>query len=255
MAFYDYLKIKKIIDLKSKDKTNALTEMTRTLCRAAGIKKHKPLIEQVLSSEKSASSFIGQGIAIPKAKTDLISDSFAIAVGRAKSGIEYDAARNAKAYLIVLVFTTSTESEEYMSISSEISAFFKVKENRERFINENASADIVDLVLTFSENEDKETPQGKPKNRRKVKRSGSPVVDAAVNLIKATEASSMLVFADNLNDKSMIGRININKKNLVVVTENSSQFEFNNITDFVRVPAFSTSKRGQIKVGILLALS
>ncbi len=65
MAFYHYLNPSTVINLNTTDKVEALTELSQILCRNLKIRKHKPIIDEILKREEAASTFIGQGIAIP----------------------------------------------------------------------------------------------------------------------------------------------------------------------------------------------
>ena len=57
------------IDLKATDKTEAIRELAAALCKTTGLRRQKQIVEDVLKREESASTFIGQGIAIPHART------------------------------------------------------------------------------------------------------------------------------------------------------------------------------------------
>ena len=82
MSFQNYLRIPTVVDIKSTEKVDAIRELVKELCKALEIgRKQKSFVEEILKREEAASTFIGQGIAIPHLRAD-IKDNFAIAVGR-----------------------------------------------------------------------------------------------------------------------------------------------------------------------------
>ena len=126
MPFQDYLKIPFIVDLKATEKADAFKELVKALCKATkAAHKQKVILEEMLKREESASTFIGQGLAIPHIRMN-VKDDFSIVVGRSVSGIKYDAARGALAYIIVLVITNEkTDNGLHIQMLNEIATFFK----------------------------------------------------------------------------------------------------------------------------------
>ena len=135
MAFYDYIKISTVIDLSSIDKVDALKELAQILCKIENIKKVKPVIDDMLKREESASTFIGQGVAIPYTSAP-VPDDFSLVIGRSVNGINYDAARGAQAHIIVLVMSSKNpEDSSHIQIRQEISSFFKSESIQERILS------------------------------------------------------------------------------------------------------------------------
>src|SRR5512136_1119290 len=102
MAFEQYLAIPTGVDLASDGKVDALKELSGALCRKLDIKKPKSIIDEILRREEAASTFIGQGLALPQARGP-IKHEFAIVIGRSMRGIEYDTASGALAHVIALL--------------------------------------------------------------------------------------------------------------------------------------------------------
>jgi len=96
------------------------------LCKATkAAHKQKAILEEMMKREESASTFIGQGVAIPHVRMNA-KDDFSIVVGRSVPGIKYDAARGALAHIIVLVITNEkTDNNLHIQVLTEIATFFK----------------------------------------------------------------------------------------------------------------------------------
>ena len=99
----DYLKpIQIIYELKSKDKVQALDELLDVLAKQKLIENKKLLLTRIIDRERLESTAIGHNVALPHARVDTGGD-IAIAVGKSKSGIDFDAIDDKKVHIIILV--------------------------------------------------------------------------------------------------------------------------------------------------------
>ncbi len=255
LPFYQYLVVPTIIDLKSEDKVDALKELAQTLCRTLKIRKQKPVIEEMLKREEAASTFIGQGLAIPTTRGS-IKDDFAIIVGRSIKGINYDAARGALAHLVVLVMSKEADDNRHIELRSEIASFFKSEIIKERLLADSNPVDIVDLVASYKKGTTRiivPEPKSTAKTRKK---SAHPVIASALSLLKELKAEAIVFLADAVEENDFLDAIRTKKK-VIIVTSDKSRFEKDDkrFTDLIQAPPFPTSRTGQIKIGILLAIS
>ena len=252
MAFYNYLKISTVIDLKSTDKIDALKEMAQILCKIEGLKKQKPIIDDILKREESASTFIGQGLAIPYTH-GAITDDFSIIVGRSLVGINYDAARGAQARIIVLVMAKKTEDASQIELRQEIASFFKSESIQERILSTIGVVDILELVSSYTK---KTTRLFVPIKAGQHKKGVNPIISCAITLSKELKATALVFLADAVEENDFLNSIKTKKK-VIIITSNKSRFEKDDkrFTDLIQAPFFPLSRTGQIKIGILLALS
>ncbi|MBD3321274.1 MAG: hypothetical protein GF350_09290 [Chitinivibrionales bacterium] len=251
MAFNQYIQIRTVIDLGAKDKTDSIREMTQTLCKSLGIRKQKPIVDEVLKREESASTFIGQGIAIPQTRAS-IKDEFAIAVGRSIPGIKYDAARGALAHIIILVIARDEDidSGKQVGLLSEIASCFKSDIVRDQILNTHGPVDVHSVVSSFTQ---RATTQ---KKVRQQKSYPNPVLRGAIGLSRDIKAKAVFVFADSVRENDFLDILRVRQK-LIVVTSNKARFseEDRRIKAIIQAPPMLSERIGQIKIGILLALS
>jgi DNA integrity scanning protein DisA with diadenylate cyclase activity/mannitol/fructose-specific phosphotransferase system IIA component (Ntr-type) len=245
MAFRKYIRLNKVVDLTSEDKVASLKELAQALCRASNIRKQKPIIDEMLRREEAASTFIGQGIAIPQTRAQ-IKDDFAIAVGRSLGGIAYDAARGARAHIIVLVIINESLGRTPIELLSEIATSFKAKSVRDALLTTEETPDLTAIL----------TRGGERENTRKARRMQSPVLASALSMSREMKAASVVVFADAMTDDKFLDLLPP-KERVIVVTSDKTRFEPDDkrFSALVQAPPFSTTRTGQIKIGILLALS
>lgn len=251
MPFYDYLKIPSVIELKSPEKADALEQLTQSLCRELGLRKFRPIAEEIHRREESASTFIGQGVALPQARA-AISDEFAIAVGRSVSGIKYDAARGALAHIIVLILIRNdADNARQVQLLSELATFFKSTQVRDKILALEGPIDLRTVISAY-------TKAGKEEKRksRSTRKGVNPTIGAAMGIFRETKADALMVFADAVRDSDFLEHTRTRGK-LLVVTSNKSRFtrQDRRIKAVIQAPSFPTSRTGQMKIGVLLALS
>ncbi len=251
MSFQDYLRIPTVIDLKSTEKLDAIRELAKELCKALSIsRKQKAFVEEIMKREEAASTFIGQGIAIPHLRADIKGD-FAMAVGRSVSGVKYDAARGALAHIIVLVITSEhADNTAHIQLLSEVASFFKSDSIREKMLSDPTTIDFQELSAPPSGLAVDEKPA------RGGKKAGSSVLSAAVDLAKDIKATALMVFADTVRDNDFLEALK-SKGKVIVVTSNKSRFDPDDkrYAACIQAPSFPASRIGQVKIGVLLALS
>ncbi len=248
MSFSDYLCCDNIVELDYEEKGDAIEALAAQLTDEVKIKAHKKLITEMHSREEAASTFIGQGVAIPQSEATM-KEEFAIIVGRSAMGINYDAARNAKAHIIVLVVSnTKNEDEENLELLSEVSSFFK-NETVNKMIR-NAEVDLISELLkevSRDSSDDEEKPK-KPKRE--------PLLTNAAALAKDVNAKAIMVFADAKQDNEFVKFLKT-RRQVIMVTSNKTRFSDDNFKfDLIQAPAARGGLGvGQVKIGVLLAMS
>ena len=252
VSFQEYLKIPFVVDLKSDEKVDAFKQLVKVLCAAMNApRKQKPMLEEIMKREESASTFIGQGLALPHVRMSG-KDDFSIVVGRSLTGIKYDAARGALAYIIVLVITNEkTDNALHIQMLSEIASFFKPDAVRNQVLS--AAEGPVDLLAIIASANKIGIDE---KAVKASKRLSGPLLNCAIDLAKDVKAEAFMIFADCVRENDFLD-IFKGKGKLIVVTSNKTRFEANDkrITACIQSPSFPASRTGQIKIGILLALS
>ncbi|MFP4013330.1 MAG: PTS sugar transporter subunit IIA [Chitinispirillaceae bacterium] len=252
MSFEQYLASPAVVDISSEDKTETLKELAVILCKAQGINKQKVIIEEILKREENASTFIGQGVALPQAKGP-IKEEFAIVVGRSLEGIRYDAARNAQAHIIVLLVSREdADNNHQIQILSELATFFKSTEIREQILSEDEVVDLRILSTAFKKGMLEEKPR-----TRAPKKTAGPVLSAAMTLARDLKARAIMIFADTVKDNDFLEQVRSRNK-MIIVTSNKARFDLprdRRILGIVQAPPIPASRTGQLRIGILLALS
>ncbi|NLW32832.1 MAG: PTS transporter subunit EIIA [Fibrobacter sp.] len=252
MSFEQYLVMPTVVELKAEEKVEAIRELSLLLCKALDVKKQKTIIDEILKREESASTFIGQGLALPQARGP-IKEEFAIVVGRSMAGIKYDAARGALAHVIVLlVARDDADNNRQIQILSELAAFFKSDAVREQILSYEGPVGIKNIITSLKKGVPEEKSQ-----KTATKKIINPLISSTISLARDIKASAIMVFADTVRENDFLDQFKLKPK-LILVTSNKTRFDLVNdkkVAGLLQAPSIPASRTGQMKIGILLALS
>jgi nitrogen PTS system EIIA component len=119
-------------DLKSTTKPDVIAELLDLLISAGSIdKKHrKKILEVLMAREALGSTAIGQGIAIPHAKSDCIKKLVGC-LGVSKQGVNFDSLDAEPAYIFFLLIAPADSAGPHLKALARISRLLKDKYIRE----------------------------------------------------------------------------------------------------------------------------
>ena len=129
MKITDFLSKSRVkINLQSRKKKDAIREIVDLVIHAGDVKKkaRDEIIDALFKREKVGSTGIGQGIAIPHAKSDKVENVIG-AFGSSKEGIEFDALDGEPVHLIFLLIVPQEKAKLYLEALAKISRFLKDK--------------------------------------------------------------------------------------------------------------------------------
>jgi len=129
MKIMDFLSKKAIlVDLKATKKEEVIKELVDGLINAGEIeKRHRnKLIEALMTREALGSTAIGQGIAIPHAKSDCVEKLIA-AFGLSKKGVEFDSLDAEPVYIFFLLVAPQDSAGPHLKALARISRLLKDK--------------------------------------------------------------------------------------------------------------------------------
>lgn len=146
MKILDYLDTDTItVDLKSTGKKEAVEELCRLLADAKEIAKADKLVEVILEREKLGSTGIGQGVAIPHAKSETVKDLI-IAAGLSKRGVSFDALDGEPVYIIFLLIAPPDSSGQHLKALAKISRLLKDKFFRQALRDAQTPGEVFNVI-------------------------------------------------------------------------------------------------------------
>lgn len=133
------------VDLKAQNKKDAIIELIELLKSTKKIKRTDEIIEIVLEREKLGSTGIGQGVAIPHGKTDVLSEQVGV-LGISQKGIEFNSLDGEPVYIIFLLVGPVEVTGQHLKALSRISRLFKDKFLRQAIKDADTKEDIVKII-------------------------------------------------------------------------------------------------------------
>lgn len=134
-------------DIKSSKKEEVIKELVDLLIDANEVDKRNrnKIIDALLARESLGSTAIGQGVAIPHAKSDCVTKLVA-AFGLSKKGVDFDSLDGEPAYIFFLLLAPQDSAGPHLKALARISRLLKDKYFRDslRACQDNAS--IVKVV-------------------------------------------------------------------------------------------------------------
>lgn len=113
-----------IVNLKSRDKKGAIAELLSLLEKNKYVKDSKKILETVMEREKLGSTGIGQGIAVPHAKTEQI-DNLAGALGISQNGVDFESLDGEPVYIIFLLLAPTKSIGLHLKALAKIARLLK----------------------------------------------------------------------------------------------------------------------------------
>ena len=129
MQITDFLSKKAVVtDIKSTKKEDIMKELVDALINAGEIEKRdrNKLINALMERESLGSTAIGQGIAIPHAKSDCVNKLVA-AFGLSKKGVDFDSLDGELAYIFFLLIAPQDSAGPHLKALARISRLLKDK--------------------------------------------------------------------------------------------------------------------------------
>jgi len=129
MQIMDFLSKKAIItDIKSSKKEDVIKELVDALINTGEVeKRHRnKLIDALMTRESLGSTAIGQGIAIPHAKSDSV-EKLVAAFGLSRKGLDFDSLDGEPAYIFFLLLAPQDSAGPHLKALARISRLLKDK--------------------------------------------------------------------------------------------------------------------------------
>ncbi|MDQ0298522.1 PTS system fructose-specific IIC component [Salibacterium salarium] len=152
MKITDLLKTDTVIlDLQADSKNGVIDELVQKLDKAGRLQNPAKFKEAIHTREGESSTGIGEGIAIPHAKTDAVKTP-AIAFGRSTEGTDYESLDGQPAHLIFMIAASEGANQDHLQTLSRLSTLLM----DEGFRSDLLSADTENEVMKLIDDKEKE---------------------------------------------------------------------------------------------------
>jgi PTS system nitrogen regulatory IIA component len=146
MKIMDFLSQDAItVDLKATDKKSAIVELTEVLKNTKKIKNSDDIINIVLERERLGSTGIGQGVALPHGKIELLQEQIGV-LGISRKGIDFNSLDGEPVHIIFLLVGPVEVAGQHLKALSRISRLFKDKFLRQAIKEAKSTQEVVKLI-------------------------------------------------------------------------------------------------------------
>jgi PTS system nitrogen regulatory IIA component len=146
MKILDFLSRGSIkVGLESTTKRETIEELVKMLFSEKKIKETGPIVDALMERENLGSTGIGQGIAIPHGKSDLINDIHA-AFGISQKGVEFDALAGEPVYLAFLFIAPPDSAGMHLKALAKISHLLKDKYFRQALREAKTQEEVIKII-------------------------------------------------------------------------------------------------------------
>ncbi|WP_439846342.1 PTS fructose transporter subunit IIABC [Bacillus subtilis] len=143
------------LNIESKEKENVIDEMVTVLDKAGKLNDRQAYKEAILNRESQSSTGIGEGIAIPHAKTASVINP-AIAFGRSKDGVDYESLDGQPAHLVFMIAATEGANNTHLEALSRLSTLLMREEIRKQLIEAESEDAIIHIINQHDKDDDEE---------------------------------------------------------------------------------------------------
>lgn len=189
-----------ILELKSNTKAAVIDELASILDEAGMLNNKQEFKEAILKREKEFSTGVGDGVAIPHAKTSAVKKP-ALAFGYSKEGIDYESIDGKPAHIFFMIAGAQSANDEHLETLSRLSVMLL----NEEFINKIKHAktkeeilNIIDAQETLSEKQEENTNGASSENKLILAVTACP-----------TGIAHTFMAADSIKNKAMKMGLNV----------------------------------------------
>ena len=244
-----YISNSRIIDLSSRDLRSAYSELLDTFgTQLTTPASRKKVLKELVEREKSLTSYIGEGVALPHARVPM-KRPYALAVGRCPAGLTFEGRDSYEDIRFVFLLLANEKAKNYLSFLAALARAFQDNSVMDQLWMARDKNEFKNAVRkAFAETDDR------PARRRT--KFNKLLTDEAAKIAKAAECSTILVFTD-VFPPTLAPRMTFPNFKVVLagegVTEEDQAHHRADATLAVR--ALSRSRLSQLRAAILLGLT
>ncbi len=134
-----------ILELEAETKSDVIDELAEKLDKSGCLRDINTFRKAIWTRETQGSTGIGNGIAIPHAKTDAVKKP-AICFGRSTSGIEYESLDEQPVHLFFMIAAPDGANETHLETLSRLSVLLMNKDFRNRLLQATSEEEVLEIV-------------------------------------------------------------------------------------------------------------
>lgn len=155
------------LNISSASKTGVIDELVSVLDKSGKLEDPKEFKQAILNRESQSTTGIGEGIAIPHAKTSAVKTP-AIAFGKSEQGVDYESLDGAPAHLFFMIAATEGANQTHLEALSRLSSMLMDSEVRKALVNASSKEEVLEIINVHDQEDEEEIPAETSTNEGKV---------------------------------------------------------------------------------------
>jgi PTS system fructose-specific IIC component len=157
-----------MLNLSSSSKEAVIEELVNQLNAAGKLADREEFKKAILAREAQSTTGIGEGIAIPHAKTKAV-QAPALAFGRSKAGIDYESLDGQPSHLFFMIAAPEGANNAHLETLSRLSTLLMDPSFRQQLMEAATEEDVLALIDSRDKGDEEEPEQAAPKQSAKGK--------------------------------------------------------------------------------------
>lgn len=137
-----------ILELNARDRREALHEIVATMSAGGTLRETEKFFFEVLAREEVHTTFMGNGVAFPHARTEL-TDEIVLGIGRSAAGVLFGESGE-RAHLIFVIGVPQRMVSDYLVCVGALARLTKSAEERAALMEAGSAAELVGILRVGS---------------------------------------------------------------------------------------------------------
>ncbi|WP_078412911.1 PTS fructose transporter subunit IIABC [Priestia abyssalis] len=157
-----------ILNLSSSSKEAVIDELVNKLDQAGKLADREEFKKAILAREAQSTTGIGEGIAIPHAKTKAVQTP-ALAFGRSKTGVDYESLDGQPSHLFFMIAAPEGANNAHLETLSRLSTLLMDSSFREKLLAVETEEDVLALIDSQDKGDEEEEAAVEQKEEKSTK--------------------------------------------------------------------------------------
>ncbi|MFZ7944362.1 MULTISPECIES: PTS fructose transporter subunit IIABC [Bacillaceae] len=162
-----------LLDIKGTEKASAIDQLVDVLFKADKISDRDNFKAAILKREEQSTTGIGDGIAIPHAKTKAVKEA-AIVFGKSANGVDYDSLDGKPAHLFFMIAAPDGANNTHLEALARLSGLLMKVEVRYELLMATTPDEVMKTINRYDKEEEKEALVTESKKHTVVAVTGCP---------------------------------------------------------------------------------
>ncbi|MBO0958350.1 PTS sugar transporter subunit IIA [Neobacillus sp. MM2021_6] len=161
-----------LLNIKGNEKESTIDQLVEVLLKADKISDPKDFKAAIVKREEQSTTGIGDGIAIPHAKTKAVKEA-AIVFGKSSEGVNYESLDGKPAHLFFMIAAPDGANNTHLEALARLSGLLMKVEVRYELLMATTAEEVMNTINRFDKDEE-EAPATKDNNQTVVAVTGCP---------------------------------------------------------------------------------